>query len=130
VQVLQQLTQEFPAVAALRAELGANHLSHARTLYQCGQVQEAIRAFETARELAEKLVAEFPQTMSYRRALSLCLHDLAVVLLQVGLAAEAQACLRQAVVHQNEVIAAAPHVPQYRVELERIEQLLSSVPVA
>ena len=125
-----QLTQEFPAVPALKAELGANYLNRARLLYQVGQIQESIGTFQTARELAEAMVAEHPQTASYRRALALCLHDLAVVLVQVGMAADAQTYLRQAVGHQSEVVAGAPQQTQYRSELERMEQLLSTVPVA
>lgn len=130
IQVLGALAQEFPAVPALRAELGANRLSHARIQFQNGQVQQALSTFQAARETAESLVNDHPQQVSYRRALALCLHDLAVVLLKVGVQTDAQVYLRQAVAHQTEVIGSAPQVGQYRAELERMEQLLRGVPAA
>ncbi len=130
VQALSQLTREFPAVAALKAELGANYLQQARTQYQCNQIPEALRTFQVARDMSEALVAEQPEVPSYRRALALCLHDLAVVLLQVRHVSEAQTCLRQAVIHQSRVVAESPQTPQFRGELERIEQLLAGAPVA
>jgi serine/threonine-protein kinase len=99
-----------------RAALADGHYRVARIRMYLGETEGAKEAFRTARDLLQRLVAEFPDNPGYRHQLAKTLHDLGSRLIATPRAAEGEEPLRAALSLLEGLVEAAPEASEYRAE--------------
>jgi serine/threonine protein kinase len=95
--------------------------------YRLGHLEEALVMLRQARDLNEKLVADFPTVPKHRVVLSAHHHNLGILLTRSGKRDDAEAEYRAALDLDKRLAAEFPNDPEYRVQLASAHNALGSV---
>jgi hypothetical protein len=118
VRVQRALVHASPRTSAYRELLITLLLGQAHAMAVNRQAAEAERTLVEARELAERLRADFPAVPHYHELAAAVLTDLAnVIRSNPARASEARAILNTAIALQEQLVAMAIAVPEYRSKL-------------
>ena len=118
IRVQKALVQASPRTSGYRELLVTLLLSQAGAMAANRQADQAERTLVDARELAQRLRADFPAVPHYHELAASVLTNLAnLIRADPARAAEARAILDAAIALQEQVVAMAEAVPEYRSRL-------------
>jgi len=109
--------QANPKVHKYQFHLAAQHLSVGNIHAAIGQPEEALRAYEQARDLAQRLFEQHPAVTEYVESLAKSLSNIAWLQAGRGRHAEALATYRTAQPHFEQIVRLRPQVPSYQFDL-------------
>lgn len=117
IDLLEKLSEEFPAVPEYRQELGNTLQNWGALLASAGRNSEREKVIRRALAIQEKLVADFPRVPDYRNDLGRGKSRLGELLGSLRQSSEAAKAYRSALAIQNPLVGEFPSNPEYRYEL-------------
>ncbi len=94
-------------------------------LYFSGRLDDARKTLRPARDILERLVADFPNNPQYQNLLGGILNDSALPELDQGKLTEARSLLQQADAHQQAALKLDPRNPRFRIFARNHQEMLS-----
>jgi tetratricopeptide (TPR) repeat protein len=114
VDLLKQLSREFPDETTYRWELAISCNNLGILLYKTGRLPEAEKLFLEAQGLCKQLTKQFPAVANYRYYLADICKNLGMLVKAIGRLPEAESLLRQAVQLNEQLVADYPTDAGYR----------------
>jgi serine/threonine protein kinase/tetratricopeptide (TPR) repeat protein len=123
----EEFVREQSDVPRIRSDQGKAHVQLARVRGEIGEHVTAIRDYNTARDIFDRLVTDFPDVPDYQCELARCQFGLGALQKELGKRTEVEAAWRQASAIQEKLVAEFPAVPDYRSDLAKSRHSLGAL---